>query len=73
MEDEAVPAVQEAEQEEVAVGEVEERAHEERQPVVAALQPQRPLVGGAEEPRRELPGELAPPRGASSSRAKASA
>src|SRR5947199_4434936 len=62
MEDEPLPPVEEAAEGEVAIAEVEERPQVERQPVVAALEPQRPLVGGAEEARRELPDEpmLAP-------------
>src|SRR6202023_3446063 len=57
MEDEAVLAVEDAEQQEIPPAEVERGPDEERQAVVAALQPQRPLVGSAEQPGGELPGD----------------
>src|SRR6185295_2318287 len=55
-------AVQEAEQDEVAIEEIEGRSHEERQAIVQILEPERAFVRGAEQPRRRLPGDfLGPP------------
>src|SRR6266545_6373684 len=59
MEDEAILAVQDSQQNEVPVNEVEERSYIEGQTVPPGLQPQNPLVGGAEEARCHSPGKAA--------------
>src|SRR4051812_87917 len=59
VEDEPFLAVEEPEQDQVAVEEVDPRPHIKRRAVVHALQPKRALVGRAEEARRELPFDAA--------------
>src|SRR5215217_2411084 len=59
VEDEARLAVEDSQQEEVAVEKVQGRPHEQRHAVVAVFQPEDPLVWSAEEPRRGLPREVA--------------
>src|SRR6185295_3712903 len=59
VEDEAVPAVEDAQKDEVPIEEIERGTGEQRHPAVTVLQPQDSLVGGPEEARRRLPGQLA--------------